>query len=291
MTTCTVVDGEADFGDTCTAGQVGTEICDNVDNDCDGSVDENLTQETSCGIGACASTGVETCSAGNWGGDTCTAGQVGTEICDNVDNDCDGTADEGNVCAGPCDNFTATPTACGTGECAASGMTTCTVVGGEAIFGNTCAPGDPSDEVCDDADNDCDGAIDEGNVCGPGQDLQVDIDAEAKDEKVELDFEVPGMVEITALTCGPEGGSLSQPMDTEVEAEPEDNETEVEASLAISDDLCDDTTRYVCEGMLADGTSFSGISNEVMIRCEGDDDDHHDDWSVERREWWQRERD
>ena len=44
------------------------EACDDVDNDCDGSVDEDLTQGTTCGEGACAgNTGIETCSAGAWG--------------------------------------------------------------------------------------------------------------------------------------------------------------------------------------------------------------------------------
>ncbi len=47
-----------------------SEICDDVDNDCDGVVD-GLTRETTCGTGVCASTGIEICTAGSWGGDTC----------------------------------------------------------------------------------------------------------------------------------------------------------------------------------------------------------------------------
>ncbi|RJQ47265.1 MAG: hypothetical protein C4538_05470, partial [Nitrospiraceae bacterium] len=50
------------------------ETCNNIDDNCDGSVDENLAQPTFCGTGACASTGFETCAAGVWGGDTCTPG-------------------------------------------------------------------------------------------------------------------------------------------------------------------------------------------------------------------------
>ena len=70
-----------------------SEVCDNKDNDCDGSIDENLTRATSCGLGVCAvNTGTETCIAGVWGNDTCTpsSGAI-TEICgDSIDQDCDG---------------------------------------------------------------------------------------------------------------------------------------------------------------------------------------------------------
>ena len=62
------------------------EVCDNLDNDCDGTID---TFATSCGVGACAATGV--CMAGF---DTCTAGAPATELCDGLDNDCDGTVDD-----------------------------------------------------------------------------------------------------------------------------------------------------------------------------------------------------
>ncbi|MDD1652190.1 MAG: hypothetical protein LUO86_04060 [Methanomicrobiales archaeon] len=47
-----------------------TEVCNNVDDDCDGAVDEGLTRQTSCGVGACAATGTETCAAGVWDGNT-----------------------------------------------------------------------------------------------------------------------------------------------------------------------------------------------------------------------------
>ena len=88
-------DGEIDEGqrnacDEC--GELPPDICDGLDNDCDESVDEDLIREceTLCG------TGFETCLDSRWLG--CTAPQPAEEECDGLDNDCDGQLDEGIEC-------------------------------------------------------------------------------------------------------------------------------------------------------------------------------------------------
>ncbi|MEK7544806.1 MAG: M23 family metallopeptidase, partial [Patescibacteria group bacterium] len=113
-------DGETDEGNVCCVPK--GEICNGVDDNCNGLTDEAMGK-IDCGFGECTHV--------VW---NCVDGIVGmcdpfkgasSEICDNVDNDCDGETDEGNIC---CKNNV---------------------------------------EICDGVDNNCNGQTDEGvkNVC------------------------------------------------------------------------------------------------------------------------------
>ncbi|MCB9727924.1 MAG: VWA domain-containing protein [Deltaproteobacteria bacterium] len=145
------VDGVSEATCSAAPGAPTPEVCDDIDNDCDGVTDEG--QVRSCSAGC--STGTESCFKGSWV--LCTAVAEADNQCDGIDNDCDGVTDplypmRGLACDGADSDFCAN----GTWTCKASG------------FGVECANEHPADilEVCGGGDEDCDGATDEEGAVG-----------------------------------------------------------------------------------------------------------------------------
>jgi hypothetical protein len=122
-----------------------TEVCDGVDNNCDGQVDEGLGTKM-CGVGACSN---EVPSCVNGQPNTCVPGEPSAEACDEIDNNCDGVADDGDPGGG---------VDCDTGKLGACAAGTTACDGGSVVCNQTTMP---SDEACDGIDNNCDGVIDD----------------------------------------------------------------------------------------------------------------------------------
>ena len=151
-----VGDGLADCSGIATAP--GIESCDDLDNDCDGNVDElgasgcypPGANRAVIGVGLCA-TGFEVCADSPGAEPRCVHAIVPVaELCNSLDDDCDGAVDENFPVRRGCD-FPA-------GACVLPGVIACDPVALDAA----CAAVEPRPlDICNGDDDDCDGELDE----------------------------------------------------------------------------------------------------------------------------------
>lgn len=172
------------------------EICNGVDDDFDGYVDEGLGELT-CSTGSCVVT-VPACANGVAG--VCVPPVATAEVCNGLDDNCDGQIDEGlsetpELCNGRDDNCNnevdeglagiaetcnglddncdgqvdegLLPTSCGVGECETMSPT---CVDGAPL---TCEPLPAGTETCNGKDDDCDGTVDEDLLTNTSGDLRI----------------------------------------------------------------------------------------------------------------------
>ena len=188
---CTNADGDLrsicsdDCDDADPATYAGAaELCNGVDNDCDGGIDEGLDITIECGVGTCLRN-VIFCVAGVPA--TCSPGLPLPKECNGLDDNCDGLVDNivdtdldgvtdcfdcaptnplisptkpeacnlvDDNCNGQVDEGLDIPIVCGVGNCLRT-VTLC-VAGVPA----TCFPGLPLPEECNGLDDNCDGLVD-----------------------------------------------------------------------------------------------------------------------------------
>ena len=209
------------------------EQCDGLDNDCDQEVDDGLGT-TTCGQGVCFHT-VENCVDG--------APQIclemegsGAETCDGLDNDCNGLPDDGLG-----------STTCGLGDCE---HTVLNCINGEAQVCDPMAGAEA--EVCDGADNNCNGEVDEGQAtttCGLGL----------------CEHTVENCVDGVPQVCDPLEGSEVETcdgFDNDCDGEADDGLDDVTCGLGI----CEHTVASCVDGNPQDCDPFEGVGVEI---CDG----------------------
>jgi hypothetical protein len=175
--------GEQYGGDDCddedpSIGPHAVDVCDEVDNNCDGQIDEGVTNTFYADIDGdgygVESEATEACTqppgtaryAGDCDDDNSDISPGEEEVCDDLDNDCDGVADEGTKVAIFEDidddgygNDETIDSACP--DAVPGGWTTVGLDCNDEE--STVNPG--AVEVCDDLDNDCNSVVDDPPVC------------------------------------------------------------------------------------------------------------------------------
>ena len=134
-----------------------SETCNRTDDDCDGIVDNGFERDGALcwrGKGACRSQGTWQCAKDGTKSE-CNAKIIKPteEICDNVDNDCDGEIDDGDV--------KGTGDSCKTGKAGVcnEGAKKCVAGAIKCVQQKT-----PNIEICNNLDDDCDNQVDEDCV-------------------------------------------------------------------------------------------------------------------------------
>jgi len=154
-----------DGGAASCAGQVGPqpETCDNVDNDCNGQVDEDVHQACSNACGQ----GLSNCVSGIFIG--CSAPEPQPETCNGFDDDCDGKIDEAQEL--PLEFCYEGPTGTAQfGECH-PGVLRC-ALGKKYCYGQQL----PTPEACNGRDDNCDGKTDESGASPTNIDIVFILD-------------------------------------------------------------------------------------------------------------------
>ena len=229
-----------------------TERCNEVDDDCDGVVDEDgITvfyvdtdgdgwgTDTEEALGCDPPSGFVV-DPGDCDDADPTVHPEADEWCDGVDQDCDIIIDED-----PVDGVWSWPDEDGDGYGAEeAGLLACTVPEGWLLMGGDCDDGDPltfpgAKETCDDEDDDCDDVVDNEAVDAPIWQVDADGDGYGSETDTLRACEATGGLTTDASDCD-DGDPAVNPSATEICGDGIDNDCDgrgcgVEGELSTSE--------------------------------------------------------
>ena len=239
------------------------ELCDQLDNDCDGVVPADEFDGDGDGLSGCNGDCDNTDPAIN---------PNATEVCDGVDNNCDGAlfAGEDDVdndgfvaCLDDCDDFDSTvypgaPELCDAQDNDCDGVIPADEFDGDLdgspLCDGDCDDNDPDSypgatELCDGADNDCDGIV---------QDAEADVDGDGQ-------FQCDGDCDDSEPTVYVGAPEICDGLDNDCSGAPEPDEVDMDDDGFPLCNDCDDADPNTFPG--APEVDGDGIDND----CDGAD--------------------